>query len=106
MVVFKEDHFFIRDDRSHICVFAKQLQALFELKSIDVLSCSNSLTSVSLVVMPYTLQSTCSTANPSKVTGRFACGLNALKLCCDGSSSTAMTFPDPLGGCKADVSSI
>jgi hypothetical protein len=40
----------------------------FELKSIAVLSWSNSLTSVSLVVMPYTLQSGRGTANPSKVT--------------------------------------
>jgi hypothetical protein len=28
MVVFKEDHFSIRDDRSHVCVFAEQLQPL------------------------------------------------------------------------------
>jgi hypothetical protein len=57
MVVFKEDHFSIRDDRSHVCVFAEQLNPCLELKSIAALSCSNSLTSVSPVVMPYTLQS-------------------------------------------------
>jgi hypothetical protein len=32
MVVFKEDHFFIRDDRSHVCVFAQQFQPLFRVE--------------------------------------------------------------------------
>jgi hypothetical protein len=32
MVVFKEDHLFVRDDRSYVCVFAKQLQPLFRVE--------------------------------------------------------------------------
>ncbi|MBB5328000.1 hypothetical protein HDF14_001606 [Edaphobacter lichenicola] len=48
-----------------------QSSPYLELKSIAILSCSNSLTSVSLVVMPYILQSPSERTNPSKVTDQL-----------------------------------
>ena len=57
MVVFKEDHSLFATTVPPCAYSLSSFNPCFELKSIAVLSCSNSLTSVSLLVMPYTLQS-------------------------------------------------